>query len=138
MCGVCDGRGAIVRMNICMSMPTERFTVTHTFTIKSMRTHTRLKGQSVVTPWILFLIFVFGPCEPLIPLLIYPAATDGVGSSMLVGLVFGVATIGTMLVVVTVGCLGIAQLSARGVERFGHAICGAAVGACGAAMCLGL
>jgi sulfite exporter TauE/SafE len=96
-----------------------------------------VQGPSVVTPWILFLIFVFGPCEPLIPLLIYPAATDGLGSSMLVGLVFAVATIGTMLIVVTVGCLGIAQLSARGVERFGHAICGAAVGACGAAMCLG-
>jgi len=26
-----------------------------------------------LTPWILFLIFVFGPCEVLIPMLIYPA-----------------------------------------------------------------
>ena len=34
------------------------------------------KGEKAknLTPWILFTIFVFGPCEPLIPLLIYPAA----------------------------------------------------------------
>ncbi|MCX6568312.1 MAG: hypothetical protein NT147_04595, partial [Candidatus Aminicenantes bacterium] len=27
-----------------------------------------------ITPWVLFTIFVFGPCEPLIPLIMYPAA----------------------------------------------------------------
>ena len=27
-----------------------------------------------MTPWVLFTIFLFGPCEPLIPLLMYPAA----------------------------------------------------------------
>jgi len=32
-------------------------------------------AASVWTPWLLFLVFVFGPCEPLIPLLMYPAAT---------------------------------------------------------------
>ena len=31
------------------------------------------KSRSV-TPWILFLIFIFGPCEPLIPILMFPAA----------------------------------------------------------------
>ncbi len=27
-----------------------------------------------ITPWILFTVFVLGPCEPLIPILMYPAA----------------------------------------------------------------
>ena len=34
------------------------------------------KHQSNITPWILFTIFFLGPCEPLIPLLMYPAAQE--------------------------------------------------------------
>ncbi|MHC4835539.1 MAG: sulfite exporter TauE/SafE family protein, partial [Planctomycetota bacterium] len=37
-------------------------------------THVHEQKNANLTPWILFTIFVFGPCEPLIPLLIYPAA----------------------------------------------------------------
>jgi len=47
-------------------------------------THLHLKGdhshesavKANITPWILFTIFVLGPCEPLIPLLMYPAAKE--------------------------------------------------------------
>ena len=31
-----------------------------------------------LTPWVIFVIFVLGPCEPLIPLLMYPAARESV------------------------------------------------------------
>lgn len=80
------------------------------------------KGK--LTPWVLFIIFVLGPCEPLIPLLMYPAAQGswlGVG---LVTLVFGTATIGTMLVIVALGTYGLLRLRTGCMERFVHAIAG--------------
>ena len=39
---------------------------------------------------ILFTIFVFGPCEPLIPILMYPAAKSSVAGMLLVAGVFSV------------------------------------------------
>ncbi len=93
-----------------------------------------------VTPWVLFTIFVFGPCEPLIPVLIYPAAKGSVWSVILVTLVFAVSTIGTMTAVVLLGIVGVSKLAnplAR-LERYGHAFAGFAVLACGAAIKLGL
>lgn len=95
-------------------------------------------GARAVTPWVLFLIFVLGPCEPLIPLLMYPAASSGLASSVLVAAVFAAATIGTMLVVVTLGCVGVGHVSSRRLARYSHAICGTAIAACGAAVCFGL
>ena len=47
-----------------------------------------------LTPWVLFTIFVFGPCEPLIPLVMYPAATGSLWGLALVTAVFGAMTIG--------------------------------------------
>jgi len=63
-----------------------------------------------LTPWILFLIFVFGPCEVLIPMLVYPAAEHSGMGVFLVALVFGIATVGTMLLVVMLGYQGISLL----------------------------
>lgn len=34
-------------------------------------------GRSSAAPWTLFIIFVFGPCEPLIPVLMYPGMKTG-------------------------------------------------------------
>ena len=102
-----------------------------------LHAHSAASG-SVVTPWLLFLIFVFGPCEPLIPLLMYPAATSGLLASLLTAAVFALTTIGTMLFVVTLGCLGISRISNRFTGSYAHLTCGAAIAACGAAVCLGL
>lgn len=91
-----------------------------------------------VTPWVLFVIFIFGPCEALIPILMVPAAAGtwwGVG---LVVLVFGAVTIATMLLVVTVGYLGVSRLSLGRLERFSHALAGMTLIACGLAIQLGL
>ena len=77
-----------------------------------------------LTPWILFLIFVFGPCEVLIPLLIYPASqhdTIGIAS---VSVLFGIATITTMLVMVFVGYKGISTIRFKKGEKFWHLIAG--------------
>ena len=59
-----------------------------------------------MTPWILFLIFAFGPCEALIPLMMAPAI-DGVWWLLgAVIAVFGLCTVGGMLVVVALGYTG--------------------------------
>ena len=43
----------------------------HGHTHKKEHVHVHLNKKKNITPWILFTIFVFGPCEPLIPLLIF-------------------------------------------------------------------
>ncbi len=85
-----------------------------------------------MTPWILFTIFVFGPCEPLIPLLMVPAAQHSWWGVLLVSSVFAVVTIGTMTVIVTVLSFGIARVSMGRLERWSHALAGFAILACGA------
>ena len=95
-------------------------------------------GRAGITPWAIFVVFVFGPCEALIPLLMLPAATGdwwGVGA---VGLVFGVATVGTMAALVALGHLGMARLPLGPLERYSHALAGLALVACGLAIRLGL
>lgn len=89
-------------------------------------------------PWALFVVFVLGPCEPLVPVLIYPAARGQWWGVVAVSAVFAAATIATMLVVVTVGALGLARLPASSFERWSHAAAGAALALCGAAVTLGL
>lgn len=77
-----------------------------------------------LTPWILFLIFVFGPCEVLIPMLIYPAAEHSGLGIFLVALVFGIATVGTMLVVVLLGYKGFSFIKLKGKEHRIHLFAG--------------
>ncbi len=84
-----------------------------------------------LTPWVLFILFLFGPCEVLIPLLMYPAAQSSAGDVALVTTVFGVATMGTMLVIVLVMLRGIERLPLGTLERYTHALAGAALALCG-------
>lgn len=91
-----------------------------------------------ITPWILFTIFIFGPCEALIPMLMYPAAGGSWWGVGLVVLVFGVATISTMLAAVTLGYLGISHLPLGRLERYSHVIAGLTLVACGLAIQLGI
>lgn len=90
-----------------------------------------------VTPWVLFVIFVFGPCEALIPILMVPAAAESWWGVSLVVLVFGVVTVTTMLLAVTVGYLGISRLSLGRLERYSHALAGLTLVVCGLALQLG-
>ena len=80
-----------------------------------------------ITPWILFTIFVLGPCEPLIPLLMYPAAKSSLLGLFLVTGVFGTVTILTMFVIVMVTSWGISFASLGRIERYTHALAGAAI-----------
>ncbi|MCP4312286.1 MAG: sulfite exporter TauE/SafE family protein [Bacteroidetes bacterium] len=87
-----------------------------------------------LTPWILFLIFVFGPCEVLIPMLIYPAANQSGMGVFLVSLVFGIATIGTMMGVVFFGYQGFSLLRLKGREHQFHLLAGMVILIAGAGM----
>ena len=91
-----------------------------------------------MTPWILFTIFVFGPCEPLIPMLMYPAAKLSYWGVVLVALVFSVATLATMTSIVMIAYLGLTKASFLRLARYGHVAAGLVLTACGAAIKLGL
>ena len=85
--------------------------------------HVHPHGQGR-TIWILFIVFVLGPCEPLIPLLMYPAATHDWFALALVTTVFGVATLAMMMLMTTLGWYGVRALRLGTLERFAHALAG--------------
>lgn len=87
-----------------------------------------------LTPWIIFLIFVFGPCEVLIPMLIYPAANQSGLGIFLVALVFGIATVGTMMLVVYLGYQGLSLVKFKGREHQLHLFAGLVILLAGAGM----
>ena len=97
----------------------------HDHTVSHSHLHEKQKQK--LTPWILFTIFVFGPCEALIPLLMYPAVEIGWLSMILVTAVFAVVTVATMMLAVTVGAWGLKFARFRLLERFAHAFSGAAI-----------
>ena len=87
-----------------------------------------------LTPWVLFVIFVFGPCEPLIPLMVVPAVGGAWGVVAAVIALFGGLTLATMLVVVTAGYRGLALAPVRRLERHADLAAGLVVAASGAAV----
>ncbi len=80
-----------------------------------------------LTPWILFTIFVFGPCETMIPLVMYPAARGSWADVWIVVASFSVLTVGTMLVVVLLALQGIRLLPELQLSRYSHALAGGTV-----------
>jgi sulfite exporter TauE/SafE len=87
-----------------------------------------------ITPWILFLIFVFGPCEPLIPLFIYPAAKQSMVGVVLVSIVFTITTLATMLTIIMLSLKGLNFIKLGFAERYTHAIAGGTICLCGLAI----
>jgi ABC-type nickel/cobalt efflux system permease component RcnA len=90
------------------------------------------------TAWTLFLVFVLGPCEPLIPILMYPAAAGNAATVIAVATVFALSTLVTMTAAVIAGRAGLALLPDGKWERWSHAVAGAIVAGCGIAIQLGL
>jgi len=86
------------------------------------------------TPWVLFILFVFGPCEPLIPLVMTTYASSGLAASLWVSAVFSGATVLTMLAVVLLSLRGLSAIPLGAAQRFSHALAGGAIALCGAGM----
>jgi nickel/cobalt exporter len=87
-----------------------------------------------ITPWVLFIIFVLGPCEPLIPILMYPAAKENFAGLLLVTAVFSVVTILTMIGIVMASNWGLNRLPMKILERYTHALAGGSICLCGLAI----
>ncbi len=100
---------------------------THEHTHHSDHAHPHGTTSRNLTPWILFTIFVFGPCEPLIPILMYPAARSSVPGMILVASVFAISTVGTMLSVVMLSAWGVSFTRLGPLERYTHALAGATI-----------
>ena len=91
--------------------------------------HSHVHETDVVktTPWILFLIFVFGPCEPLIPILIYPAAESNIAGAVFVSILFSIVTIATMMSIVLAFHFGLNKINLKPLEKYSHLIAGATI-----------
>jgi nickel/cobalt exporter len=98
----------------------------HTHELEHSHLHEEKKGPNL-TPWILFIIFVFGPCEPLIPLVMYPAMKHNIPGIILVTAAFGLTTIITMLTIIAVSSWGIKFIRLGRLERYVHALAGAMI-----------
>ena len=100
--------------------------------------HTSAHQSGSITPWVIFVIFVLGPCEPLIPLLMYPAARESTLGVIMVTSVFGIVTVATMMTVVLASMLGLDRLKIQdrigGLARFSHAAAGGTLLICGASV----
>jgi len=107
---------------------------THTHSHEQEHIHIHDRSAVSITPWILFTIFVFGPCEPLIPILMYPAVKGGWFELIVVTCVFGTVTIGTMMVTVLLSLAGVNFLPLAPVQRFAHVVAGATILLCGLAV----
>ena len=99
----------------------------HTHT-HELAEHAHLHGEvprkANITPWVLFTIFVFGPCEPLIPLVMYPAARHSAAGVVLVAGAFGLVTIATMLAIIAAVSFGASFVKLGKLERYSHALAG--------------
>jgi nickel/cobalt exporter len=98
----------------------------HQHECEHVHVHER-KEKASITPWVLFTIFVFGPCEPLIPLVMYPAAKHNLLGVILVASAFSVATIATMLTIIALSTWGLKFVRLGKLERYAHALAGAAI-----------
>jgi len=97
--------------------------------------HAHVHGDNArITPWVLFTIFVLGPCEPLIPVLMYPAAKESLSGLLWVTGVFGGVTIATMMGVVLISMRGVSLIPMKGLERYTHALAGGTICLCGIAI----
>ena len=113
---------------------TSEHTHVHGHHEEHLHVHDGKKNLPSITPWALFVIFVFGPCEPLIPILMYPAAQSSLFGLVVVTGVFSVITIGTMLVTVLLSRAGVDFLPLTQIQRFTHALAGGAIFLCGLAI----
>jgi hypothetical protein len=86
----------------------------------------------------LFVLLVLGPCEPLIPLLLYAAAEGGTPAVAAVAGTFAIVTVGAMCGAVLLGALGLASVAPERLSRYGHALAGLTLVACGLAVRFGL
>ncbi len=101
---------------------------------QNTHSHFHIDDKKKITPWVLFIIFVLGPCEPMIPLLIAPASKGSISGVIWVAVIFTVVTVATMLGLVLSSIYGLKKISFKPIEKYSHALAGASIFCCGLAM----
>ena len=96
--------------------------------------HGELSDQRNTTFWALFIVFVLGPCEPLIPLFVLPASQGRWALAGGMAAVFGVSTLAAMLALVALGLRWSVAARLGWMERWSHALAGTLVAVCGEAI----
>ncbi|MCK9254642.1 MAG: hypothetical protein GX793_10660 [Bacteroidales bacterium] len=103
----------------------EKHKHSHSHTQSETHKHKDSGSQKAnITPWILFTIFLLGPCEPLIPLLMFPAAELSVIGIVIVAGAFSIVTIATMIAIVFLAYRGISFIKTNILEKYIHALAG--------------
>jgi hypothetical protein len=88
-----------------------------------------------VTPLVLFMIFVMGPSEPLIPLLFYSGVKHSIYEITVLVTSFTITTVLTMLGMVFLGRFGYSALfNTEKIERYMGLVSGLVVTICGVGM----
>lgn len=106
----------------------------HVHEHEHLHAHDAANHTTRLTPWLLFTIFLFGPCEPLIPLVMYPAARNDWMSVGMVTLVFALVTLLTMTAAVLFCAAGLRQIRVAHLQRYSHAMAGSVIAMCGFAI----
>jgi len=100
----------------------------------SSHAHAHETPHKKVSFWMLFIIFVLGPCEALIPLIMYPASQGNMVVVFAAVVVFACATLATMLTLVIILLYGTSRFRFPNLERYAHVIAGFAIFFCGFGM----
>lgn len=93
--------------------------------------HAHVEQTHSVTVWALVIVFLLGPCEPLIPLFVLPASEGRWQLAAATAVVFAVITITTMLVLVALAHGGLRRFAGGALERWSHALAGGVLVASG-------
>ncbi|MBR2140926.1 MAG: hypothetical protein IJ853_01045 [Rickettsiales bacterium] len=87
--------------------------------------------------WIMFIIFVLGPCEALLPILT-AASVMGPSVIFITTITFSIVTIVSMLLMVFIGLKSIDGLKMKFFEKYSHEIAAGTIMVCGLAIMFGL
>ncbi|MDO6739271.1 sulfite exporter TauE/SafE family protein [Wenyingzhuangia sp. 2_MG-2023] len=110
---------------------TKRITHQKPHTHKLPKFLTRKNSDRKISPWSLFLIFVFGPCEVLVPMLMYPAAHENSTAILLVSVTFSIATLLTMLAVVLPLSFLTVKIPFKNIHKYSNVLVGITLLTCG-------
>jgi len=105
----------------------------HDYRHYTAHAHPHTSGRGV-TLWWLFIVFILGPCEPLIPLIMYPAAQHSLSGVILVAALFGLVTVATMTAITSLLYGGVSLLPLQRIERWSHAAAGLIIAGSGLAV----
>ncbi len=99
----------------------------HAHTHEHVHVHDEKAARHNVTPWVLFIVFLLGPCEPLIPLMLAPAVEGNYAAVWAVASLFAIITLAVMVGMVTAGYYGLRGLSFKLLEQYAHPAAGMAI-----------